>query len=188
MRGHHGLALIFSLHIKRSNDYATAGNVTIQHSHVSGDVLASSYRVGGLVGSIQGGVQATITDSMFNGNLKASDAIDGDVFRHAQLVGTVVANADSAKAGTAPSLTVINCYGVNDFASYDIRSRTSYKHTDSETGTSTTYTPTVSGSGNVSVKADRLIGYAGNTAGLDYTNYWVLTKSGTPMLQTFASS
>ena len=59
----------------------------------------------------------------------------------------------------------------------------SYTHTDE-----TVYTPTVTGSGKVSVKEDRLIGYAGNTAGLDYSGYWVLTKSGTPMLKTFVAT
>ena len=156
------------------------GNVVIEHSHVSGDVLGGSYHVGGLVGNIQGAVQATITDSMFNGNLKASYARKGDVFQHGQIVGTVVANSASTTAGKGPSLTVSNCYGVNDFASYDIGAA----YADS----GVTLTPTVSGSGNVSVKADRLIGYAGNTAGLDYTNYWTLTKNGTPQLATFTSA
>lgn len=163
--------------------FATAGDVTIAHSHVSGDVLGGSYHVGGLVGNIQGAVQATITDSMFNGNFKASDDVSGDVFKHGQLVGTLVANAASATGGKAPSLTVSNCYGVNNFASYDVGALTSYTHTDE-----TVYTPTVTGSGNVSVKEDRLIGYAGNTASLDYNGYWVLTKSGTPMLKSFAKA
>ena len=156
------------------------GNVVIEHSHVSGDVLGGSYHVGGLVGNIQGAVQATITDSMFNGNLKASDDKTGDVFRHAQLVGTVVANEASDTAGKGPSLTVTNCYGVNDFASYDIGAAYVDK--------SESYEPSVSGSGNVSVKADRLIGYAGDTASLDYNTYWVLTKSGTPMLKQFVAT
>ena len=163
--------------------FATAGDVTIAHSHVSGDVLGGSYHVGGLVGNIQGAVKAIITDSMFNGNFKASDDVSGDVFKHGQLVGTLVANAASATGGKAPSLTVSNCYGVNNFASYDVGALTSYTHTDE-----TVYTPTVTGSGNVSVKEDRLIGYAGNTASLDYSGYWVLTKSGTPMLKSFVKA
>ena len=164
--------------------FATAGgNVIIEHSHVNGDVLGGSYHVGGLVGNIQGAVQATITDSMFNGNFKASDDKSGDVFKHAQLVGTVVANEASATGGKASSLKVSNCYGVNNFASYDIGALTSYTHTDE-----TVYTPTVTGSGNVSVKADRLVGYAGNTASLDYNTYWVLTNNGTPMLKTFVAA
>ena len=168
-------------------------NATISHCLVSGDVLGLDKRVGGLVGSVNNGT-LTMTDCLFSGDITGGYTVNTGDYAGYEYVGQLIGAVEASATGT--TVTVNSSYGVNDYAPYDIGTKVIYEvkeTTDNGDGTTTTTVvdtihPTVNGRGYVSKQYDRLIGYAGTTASLDYTNYWALAKEGTPILKYFADS
>ena len=141
---------------------ASAGNITINHSLVSGS--ASAWKnVGGFIGGAKGTIQVTLEDNLFSGTI-----IDGASGYAGQFIGSVEG------ASTTTSATITNCFGVSDDVAEDIGKLVSG--------------PAITGKAGSSVKADRLIGYTGTGSGLDFANYWALTKNSTPALKTFTAA
>ena len=138
---------------------ASGGDITIQHSLVSGS--ASAWKnVGGFIGGAKGTIQVTLEDNLFSGTI-----LDGSSGYAGQFIGSVEG------ASTTTSATISKCFGVSDDVAEDIGKLVSG--------------PAITGKAGSSVKADRLIGYTGTDAGLDFVTYWVLTKNSTPGLKTF---
>ena len=141
---------------------ASGGAITIEHSLVSGKATAWK-NVGGFIGGAKGTIQVTLEDNLFSGTI-----MDGASGYAGQFSGSVEG------AATTTSATITSCFGVSDDVAEDIGKLVSE--------------PAITGKAGSSVKSDRLIGYTGTSAGLDFVNYWVLTKNSTPGLKTFTAT
>ena len=193
-------------------DSANTNIIKIEHCLVSGNVLALDKRVGGLIGSVKSG-NLTITDCLFSGDIEGGYTTKGDVEYVGMLIGAVEQSASGTSVSVNSSYGV-NDYASYDIGAslkfYDIK-RPQFDNDNnplyeedgvtqktkalsigegslkaSDIITKDYGYPTVNGSAFVSKQYDRLIGYAGKDASLDYETYWTLTENGTPVLKTFA--